>query len=244
MTQTTIDDCFLKQSELPTLPIIESEEVPKYSYLHVRVTASWFSLEKLEAFLDKHLNQYIVSVEKKDTPEQHFHMHILWTKKREDFSPFIKQFDPLIKGNKHLGVEWQRSDKNPSYVLKDGKYLYKGFSKKQIDDWFKISYAKYTKEDFAKELHKIEDEYLLSNDTLTQFAHKFLSLKDRYKQKPNPNNDRNYIDMMYRRKEPRAIYLAAKELAEGIEYRLKPDSNRFLSEFSYNEYNDPKFKDL
>lgn len=230
MSQILISDCFVKQSELQSPPIMDSEAVSKY--LHVRVTASWFTLEQLDAFLTKHLEQYIISVEKIHTPEQHYHMMINWSgKKRETFSPFIKTFDPRIKGNKHLSVEWQRNDRNPSYVLKEGNYISKGFEQKQIDDWFKVSFLKYSGNDFREALTKIEDAYLTTSCTLAQFIQNYIQLKVRYKQSINHNTIKSFATMLYYKKNPRAIFLDAKRLAQQIEYDFRSDR---IDDFSYN----------
>lgn len=175
-----MEDVVIDSGELRSLPIVDSEEFE--STLHIRLHHA-SSLNDIWLFLGKTFKKFIVSVEKEGTPEQHFHMVVPWEKKLTEVGDYLRTYDPLIKGNKCFSASWMKNKNLFSYVVKEGNYKTSGFSTKEISEFKKVSYQKYSKEEFATKLNKLVDDYLLSHkDKLDDFIMKFIDLKVSYKQ--------------------------------------------------------------
>lgn len=177
-----------ESSELRGLPIVDPEEVN--NWVHIRVHHK-SSLKQIKEFVEKRFKKYLISVEKENTPEQHFHILLEWEDKLEKIGEYLREYDSTIKGNKCFSASWMKSKNVFAYVVKDKKFADKGFSEAEIKTFVKVSYKKYDREEFAKQLNKLVDDYLLNDkSTIDDFIYKMILLKVDYKQ----IIDRSYIE--------------------------------------------------
>lgn len=230
--------------ELSTLPIIESKEVRKSNGLELQCNQK-YSLRL--TLVDRDLNslfksfnefygniKFVMSVEKKGTASQHFHLSYeggTLKDERKKLKDFFQSQQIVTKGNKTYSLTEVTSDNFVSYVLKDGDYLFNGYSQEYIDTQFKKSYKKFTKNDFAESLHLLEDEYLSydeqEDDTpfninrqvknIKWFVKEFIKLKVSYKQIICYTYITKYARMLYYKKFPQYIDEIAGLIVQSIE---------------------------
>lgn len=208
-------DCKIEGGDFGSPPIMDSQKVVK---LTLRVTTSEISLNTMYSGFMNFLSEYkwILAVEKEGTPSQHFHAVICiennQTKSEDAWRLiFFKIFDfvCLCKKVSKSGTEsypysisWDRG-KAESYTVKDQNFKSNMYTKIELEEFSKTAYKKFTKNEFADQLHKIEDEYLKDdNKSLRWFIVEFLKLKVSYKQ---------IIDLHYIAKYARMIHLKKED---------------------------------
>lgn len=201
-----------KGGELGSLPILNSQEVGKW--VHVRLNHLG-TLDAYYDFLKKSFKKFVVCIEKPGTPQQHFHAVFEWDKKLEDIGDFLRTYDSKIKGNKSFSSSWMKGENLFAYVVKESIFKFEGFSKKEIEIFQKKSYLKYSKEEFAKKLNKITDEYLTTEGMhISKFIYMFIQLKVEYKQVINENYIQQYATMVMCKKNPMAIYTLSEKIKD------------------------------
>lgn len=177
-----------EEDELGGLPIVDPQGVTKW--VHIRLHHK-STLNDVRTFIKQRFQKYLISVEKENTPEQHFHILVEWENKLDKIGEYLRQYDNTIKGNKCFSASWMRSTNVFAYVVKDKKFCDGGFTNEEIKSFLKVSYKKYDREEFAKQLNQLVDEYLLNDKAvITSFISKMICLKIDYKQ----IIDRSYIE--------------------------------------------------
>lgn len=212
--------------EVPeSLPIIDSltiSQTPKtphiYNY-HLRVTQPSYTKEQIqEAFEKLGWCKYLIGEEIGQGGNYHTHSFVetdvpynvkeqkrFYTKLRTELK--LTEFSSSIMKNEHL----------LSYVVKDGCYIAKGFDPKVLKEAEAKSYKKYSKVDFAKAQHAIEDEYLTDKITFLRAIEKFIKLKTDYKQNINRNWIKQYFTMLLFKHKPMQIHSYAQEVESSIQ---------------------------
>ena len=211
-----------KKAEEETLPIIESPTISQtptvYTY-HLRVTQPSFTKEQIaEAFTKLGWNKYLIGEEIGSGGHYHTHSYVetdvpynikeqkrFYTKLKTVLQ--IKEFSSSVMKNEHL----------LSYVVKDGHYIAQGFDPRVLKEAEACSYKKYSKTDFAKAQHAIEELYLTDKITLAYAIEKFIKLKVDYKQGINRNYLKQYFTMLLFKHSPGQITSYTRELMSSIE---------------------------
>lgn len=126
------------------------------------------------------IEQYIVAQEGSDTGETKPHQHLLVYDVQVDLLRDLIKKHYKISGNKFLSVSVARK-KNQilKYTVKEGNYIYKGFT----DDFMKtLERLSHPKTNMVDEFHKLEDLLLLNTISKSEYLLRYLKLKIKYKQ--------------------------------------------------------------
>ncbi len=148
-------------------------------YLHLRITTSNFTITQVEDFIKTLSIKYIVGNEKK--PYNHFHCHFEY-----DTETLTNHFKRKLGKNiaTHFGITGNKQysltiDKGKSdiYTLKEGLYVYSGYTSDEISELAKQSTSK---EKYTDGLKRINDEYLESSheymdNDFKKYTEKYLS---------------------------------------------------------------------
>lgn len=232
-----------KIDELSSPPIMDSKEVRKFNNVEMKELLSSNQKYSLRITLvDRDLNsmfksfnefygdiKFVMSVEKKGTASQHFHLSYeggTLKDERKKLKDFFQSQQIVTKGNKTYSLSEVTSDNFVSYVLKDGDYLFNGYTQEYIDTQFKKSYKKFTKNDFAEQLHMLEDKYLTTEQNtpfnqkptyqIEDFVSDFIALKVSYKQIICYTYITKYARMLYYKKNPQCIRQISELICESI----------------------------
>lgn len=147
-------------------------------------------IEKTFKHFEKY-NKYIISQEGDDLNTR-IHQHILLETEelRDDIAKHIRHLYPDAIGNKGIYIRPSRDKMQlAKYTLKEGNYLYKGFSEKFINEKFKCSKAK---TDLKKDITALEDKLILREIHIEKFIKEFIELKVKYDQPLYVNHIRAY----------------------------------------------------
>lgn len=136
--------------------------------------------------------KYIIS-EEGDGVTTKYHQHIILVCEHttEQIREIIKKSYPDCVGNKCLYIKACKDKKQlAKYTLKEGKYVYKGFDPKFIEDTFKCSKQK---TDLKKDITDNEDNLILGRITDVQFVEKYIRIKVAHDQPLYTNHIRAYV---------------------------------------------------
>lgn len=150
--------------------------------LHLRITTDAFTLENVREFIvGVNVTKYIIGQEV--IPYNHYHCHFDYDcgnftqyQKKKLGKRVVEHFN-LTEGNKQYGISQDRGN-SEIYTVKDGKYIYEGYTPDQIQEFFSQSVSKIT---FKTLLENIKKIYL---DTVIQ----------RYNDKPYQDYCYAYIE--------------------------------------------------
>lgn len=162
------------------------------SWWAIRITTEVLELSKSYAIFDEFSDKFIISQEG-GTDSTKLHQHVLLVTDQTDV--FIKEQIRLVypdaKTNKGIYCRPSRDKRQlAKYTVKEGEYLYKGFTTKYISDTFKTSIAK---TDLKKEVTNNEDRYILGEITTEQFIEKYIEIKVKHDQNLYMNHIQAYI---------------------------------------------------
>lgn len=139
------------------------------------------SLELTKIMLDKY-DYYIVSEEgvKGGTPALHHHFVVIGDIDTKIITADIKRTYPDAVGNKFFSVSVAENPKQLiKYTLKEGKFLYKGFTKEFIEDAHKLSKKK---EGMKEQFVKLEEQLMLKKINFKKFVEEYIKLKVQHSQ--------------------------------------------------------------
>lgn len=159
---------------------------------HVRLRFDHLEMEKTFNALKKKAPYLIVGKEYSKSGQ--LHQHILLsadetvckkcvnTKGKTDvekvktfYKDLLRTVYPDIKDNKQWSFVEQRNAKsNKKYCLKDGEFLFKGFTQQSIDEAFKLSYSEAK---YKKQFQDIREKLLLQEISLATYAEKYIQYK-------------------------------------------------------------------
>lgn len=97
------------------------------------------------------------------------------TQLKEQIVKVLKEKYPENKGNKFYECTVAKDkDSLRKYVVKDGDYIYKGFTKSFMDDTFKVSYSK---DKFKAQYKKLREDVLVKRISLSKYCEALIQLK-------------------------------------------------------------------
>lgn len=179
--------------------------------LHIRVRKQIQKEALVKAFDDRY-KKYIISTEVGKSKELHHHILLILSNKAKVYTgtrtcPFTtwlkKEFG--FKGNSDFSCVPARDQKQLSkYVVKDGSYVHKGFTDKEIK-FFSTASNKKGKDEFKKELTKLEDSYYKDKTEIYQFYEAFIKLKISYGQNIYWSHCDAYVTKVMFKKDPSLI---------------------------------------
>lgn len=194
----TIDECFNE------LEIWWAVRLSSFDKLSLETTQQMLSPFK-----------YIISEEGDGiTTKYHQHIILVCDLDTEGVRALVKKTYPDCQGNKCIYIKACRDKKQlAKYTLKEGNYVYKGFSKKYIDETFKCAKPK---TDLKKDMTENEDNYILDKITDSQFVQRYIDLKVKHDQPLYMNHIEAYVRKMVCKKDPKKV----KELSICIIERI------------------------
>lgn len=160
--------------------------------------------------------RYILS-EEGDGITTKYHQHIIWVYEGtiEQLRQIIKKTYPECSGNKCLYIKPSRDKKQlAKYTLKEGKYTYKGFDEKYIQEMFKCSKPK---TDLKKDIADNEDDYIMDRKDLNQFIESYLLIKATHDQPIYMNHIESYIRKIMIKKNPKYAKGLTKVLLDRLQ---------------------------
>lgn len=176
--------------EHASLPNIDSHEVgnpTQVGFTTIRLFTSQ-TLEQVYTYFEPWATHLLVSKEGGDAKTR-LHYHIIMNTEFYGRDKVCKQFRESlikafsIKGNGSYSIApVKEKDKCVSYILKDGEWLAKGFSTTYLQSRQKVSYQKYSKEEFAKQFEALKDKYYLHQVSIRQFIRLYVKLKHSFNQ--------------------------------------------------------------
>lgn len=186
-------DRFVKRNEGALLPIIKPQEVES-SFFMLRLTPfGRYNIEDVEAFIKTLSGNYVISKEFSKKDKEHYHILVATDKCEEDIRELIRDFLKI-----HFTAPAKRGDANKqynlqecidvvhslTYLLKDGgELLYgEGINKDSLEYYKKLSYKKFDKESFAKELQELKDKFKEYKYSLKAMMEAVALLKAKYRQ--------------------------------------------------------------
>lgn len=159
---------------------------------HIRITTDNVDLKKsYQAF---QAYNYLIISNEGSTEETRKHQHIFIAHPditKEQIRSIILDLYPEAKGNKGHSIKLARKTiELISYVLKEGGYMYKGFTQQFIADAKKLSYKK---DGFKKEYKQLTNELQLNQISLRTYTRRLLDLKAQYNQPIYLNHIKSHI---------------------------------------------------
>lgn len=157
-------------------------------------------------FLSQKYTHIIVSQENATRP--HFHVLLTYTESNsknanQNFKNYIKTKWDLSGNSDYAVTQTQKGTTHrlAAYTIKDGNFSSIGFSELEMSNFKKLSYKKYTKQDFQNELNAINDKFLLDPKMeIRDYISSYCILKTAYNQNLNVNTICNYINLINARK--------------------------------------------
>lgn len=159
--------------------------------------------------------KYIIS-EEGDGVTTKYHQHIILVCDQDTkfIRNLIKTTYPDCATNKCIYIKLCVTKTGlAKYTLKEGEYIYQGFSKQFIDDTFKCSKPK---TDLKKDITENEDNYILDKICDSEFIKRYISLKVRHDQPLYMNHIEAYMRKMACKKSPRRIDALVSVILERI----------------------------
>lgn len=163
----------------------ELELIQNRVYMSVRISHVATSLEELKNFFFPLYEQVIICEESATKAGVHYHLLLLIPEKyvlgseNKLFRKDLKLKLPLLETPRSFSCSVVEKVSYVSYILKDGKYVYKGFDDETIALMAGKSYKKYDKTVFAVEWDSIRmNKELPPREKVVQF----IKLKRKYNQ--------------------------------------------------------------
>lgn len=173
--------------------LIESQ----YQIVFFRLTLDNLKLIDIYEFLIEYpkIHKIIISEEESKNNKIHYHILMMTTDSNQKNAKqniknyLIKKY--TLEGNEdHAFSEFKKGTEKrlASYVVKDGKFLYKGFSNDEIQIFAKLSYKKYDPKAFMLEREELIENYLKNTELDEADEHRklcrdYAALKTKYRQR-------------------------------------------------------------
>lgn len=174
--------------------------MPQLRQTQIDAIGTWYAI-RLSSFDELDINvtknifdfyRYVIS-EEGDGITTKYHQHIILDcpLSTDEIRSLIKKSYPNCVGNKCIYIK-ACADKTQlmKYTLKEGKYCYKGFSDKFIEEHFKCSKPK---TDLKKEISNNEDNFVLGKIDDIEFVENYLKIKVSHDQPIYLNHIRAYV---------------------------------------------------
>lgn len=171
-------------------------------FWHLRITTHQ-SIETIKLLIECVSVKYIISSE-----DGHYHCLFQTAKKRKELREEINKHG--FKGNKDFSLTTVRDVKKArSYVVKDGSYIFKGYTQKEIEDAYKLSFKK---KGYSEDLLELEEKYLTKGMMFERFVEAVVSLKVQYNHNLNKTHIKSYLEKMRCKQDPQYLRSFCQEL--------------------------------
>lgn len=130
-------------------------------YMTLRISHVQIPFNDLVQYFFKNYEQVIICEEEATSAGVHYHLLLLLPDgfvlgaENRKFKQLLKDAFPELTKSRTLSCSILQKIEYTSYILKDGKYFYKGFADEFINTMASKSYKKFDKTVFAKEWDKI-----------------------------------------------------------------------------------------
>lgn len=180
------------------LPIIKAPQVES-SYYVLRLTPfDKYNFKDAELFIRSLTDTYAMSREVSKKDKEHYHIVMCLDKDedslREEIRTFLKLYftEKAKRGDANKQYNLQECldfEQAIKYILKDGGELSYGsnIDDKALMSRKNLSYAKYSKAEFAKELEEIKEKFKANQWELSDMMVAVVKLKAKYRQPINMN---------------------------------------------------------
>lgn len=191
-------------------------------FYHVRLTDPGLTLQRTIDIFDPISDRIIVSQEGGGDTGTRLHQHILIAFPGETDDPeyvtahktqikfLIRQVIPGARGNRVFSIKQVRNKKQfCKYIVKDGHYLYKGFSQQFIDQAVVLSFSQ---DNIKRRLQQNKDRFLLGEINIEEYATQLLLIKGDAEQPIMLHHLKAHLMSMTLKRNPEV----ASSLARGI----------------------------
>lgn len=162
-------------------------------------------LQSAFEFFDPLTEKMLISFETAYDKRKHFHVYIETEKTVTELRDLIKpKFN--VSGNKGYSIkEPNNTNSLKSYVLKDGDFLHKGFTQRELKTCKQMSYKKVDAK-FVEILQNIEKKYYENRSPhpydIDEYLRAYLKLKSDHGQLPNKNREASHCQRLIIKKHP------------------------------------------
>lgn len=172
---------------------------------HIRLTLK-SNLDTIQSFVNKIGSKYIICDEL-----THYHIYLqTQTTKKEIIIKIKEQLN--LKGNEQFSVVVVKNKQSmKKYILKDGRYVFRNFTDKEIEILRKLSFKKGI-DKLKISLDKFEEDYYSGEIVFTTFACKYINLKIEYGQNIYGNHIKAYLNRIKMKKNPSYVREYVEEL--------------------------------
>jgi len=171
--------------------------------LSIRLTSPTATFEEIREIFDPISDKYIIALENANS--RHFQCYVNYIQlddlKNSKLRYLLKSLG--YKGNEKLSITKKKSDNLCSYVLKDGNYIYKGFTDEQIKDLVEKSYEKPVS--YKKQKQILLQTYLDDKIKQDELIIGLIQLTTRFEGNYNRTTLIQYVNMAKMKKHPKLI---------------------------------------
>lgn len=169
----------------------------------------------------------IVSQEVSQEGKQHLHCMIQVDSEdvqkniNQNFRNYLKKVYPELEGNKSYAIAESiregTESKIAAYTLKEGNYVYYGFTEEEIKKFKKLSFKKVSHQDFEKERQALEDQCVMDNLSFRDFTTQYIDLLFKYRKRNTEAQIYNYLSWVDRLKTPHSRERLVNRMLENFQ---------------------------
>lgn len=172
---------------------------------HIRLTLQ-SDLDKIKKFIETITKKYIICDEL-----THYHCYAVTQMVKKEIVREVKN-KLQLKGNEQFSViKVKNKNQMKKYILKDGNYIYKGFSENEIEILRKLSFKKGI-DKFQTQLETLEQQFYEKQIGFSKFGELYVQLKIDYGQKLYGNHIKAYLNRVRMKQNPEYIREYISEL--------------------------------
>lgn len=176
----------------------QSDILDTLSWYHIRVHTDMQS-EEIEQFLNKHSFQFYFCAYEQEAARAHWQINVQTECKIEDLRQRVKDFFQVKGSDYSVSKKKTTVKKLTTYLLKEGNYFYKGFQDSFIEDLKKLAFK--NSKDFRAKYYELDDEYLLTDMSDSEYISRFIDLKLEQRQRWKDFFILEHLDMLKCRKD-------------------------------------------
>lgn len=156
--------------------------------IFIRITHATLTKENILDEFKTQTKYPKIIVSQEEAASTHFHIHIMGTEenkknRRQNLVNFIKRKWGLGEGNASFAyTEAKTGTENTiaCYVVKDGNYVYHGFTESQMERYKRTSFKKFDKKTYSTEMFKLQQDFLMNTHDINWYIQKYIELKYSY----------------------------------------------------------------
>jgi len=172
-----------KHTNLQSKVVCIEEDRTQFEYVHIRITVDIGLLADVHAHLCSLGKRVLTSEEYSSNGVKHFHAFLeipieLARSRFRKLKDQLKEQWPVLTSNADYSVSSARyTEQLASYVVKDGRYLSKGFKTSELKKIEASSYKKFNQAEYAKDVMNIRQLYVHDEITQYQAVQKLIDLR-------------------------------------------------------------------